>query len=298
MDESLLPPFPRGTLPPSQLVAVGIAVLPASVTEVPERVCASYELSWMIEGTATAHVGGEEFELPWHSAFLTRPGDRVAYTYYQQETGTRTHHGYVHFRIPNTRIRTDWPRVRQLEGDDLLLALLEHLLWLDAERPDDWAQAAHEALRYAIRVYASGYSGRVAGDGRTFPDIVVRALDVLMPAWTDGSTLPTPTLDELADSAGVGREYLCRIFAQEVGLPPLTTLRLLRLSRAASLLRVTSMPVGQIGRATGFTSEFHFSRTFRTHFGMSPSGYRTSGSQEHLTLPPAIHRLNAMLSAS
>jgi AraC-like DNA-binding protein len=277
-------------------LAIGVAVLPASVTDVPERVCASYELSWMIEGAATATVGGQEYELPWSTAFLARPGDRVAFRYH--DTGTRTHHGYVHFTIPGTRIRTDWPRARQLENDDLLLALLEHVLWLDAERPDDWAQAANEAVRYAIRVFASGYSGRVVGDGRTFPDVVVRALDVLMPAWTDGSILPTPTLDELAESAGVGREYLCRIFAQEIGLPPLTTLRLLRLSRAASLLRVTSMPVGQIGRATGFASEFHFSRTFRTHFGVSPTRYRTSGSQEHLSLPPAIHRINAMLSSS
>jgi transcriptional regulator GlxA family with amidase domain len=74
----------------------------------------------------------------------------------------------------------------------------------------------------------------------------------------------------LAGLAGISVRQLERLFAQHLH----TTLRKrylqIRTERARLLLRQTTMPVGEIALATGFSSPMHFSRTYRGQFGLTP----------------------------
>ncbi|MEV1171631.1 helix-turn-helix domain-containing protein, partial [Nonomuraea sp. NPDC049784] len=47
-----------------------------------------------------------------------------------------------------------------------------------------------------------------------------------------------------------------------------------RVRRAASLLEVTDLDVGQVAAASGFVSPFHFSRAFKREYGLPPRDYR------------------------
>lgn len=66
------------------------------------------------------------------------------------------------------------------------------------------------------------------------------------------------------------------VFAREVGTPPATYLRRLRLERAQTLLRTTSLSATEIAHRSGFNDLAQLSRAFRAVFGTTPSAYRAT----------------------
>lgn len=73
--------------------------------------------------------------------------------------------------------------------------------------------------------------------------------------------------EELALAAGVTPRHLERLFVTHLGQSIGAHYLGLRLDRARSLLRQTSLSVAEIAVACGFVSTSHFARTFRDRFG-------------------------------
>ena len=80
--------------------------------------------------------------------------------------------------------------------------------------------------------------------------------------------------NELAQLAGVSLRQLERLFAQHIGTTIHRRYVQVRLERAKVLLHQTTIPVGEIALATGFSAPMHFSRSYRRHFGVVPSKER------------------------
>jgi AraC-like DNA-binding protein len=79
-------------------------------------------------------------------------------------------------------------------------------------------------------------------------------------------------LDWLIGALGTSRATLFRAFASSGGIGLYIRQRRLERAREALLARVGQRPtVAEIGRAHGFASESHFSRSFRDHFDHPPS---------------------------
>ena len=68
--------------------------------------------------------------------------------------------------------------------------------------------------------------------------------------------------------------YLCRAFKASVGTSPLAAVRSHRLDRALTMLTRSNDSVAAVAAATGFPSQFHFSRRFKEAFGRSPAALR------------------------
>ena len=80
----------------------------------------------------------------------------------------------------------------------------------------------------------------------------------------------------LAKVANVSIRQLERLFAKHLGISIDQHYMSLRLVRARTLLRQTSLPVLQIGAECGFSNASHFARVYRTAFGTPPSKDRLS----------------------
>jgi AraC family transcriptional regulator len=81
-------------------------------------------------------------------------------------------------------------------------------------------------------------------------------------------------LSTIAAQASLSPYYFTRQFTAMVGMPPYRYLIMLRIQRAAELLRRSDLSVTQILHRVGFHSPSHFTTTFRRHMGMSPTAYR------------------------
>lgn len=82
------------------------------------------------------------------------------------------------------------------------------------------------------------------------------------------------TVDSLAAEVALSPSRFAHLFAAETGRTPMRALREARLTHAARLLEATDLPVASIAAACGFASAFHFSRAFRTRYGVPPRDYR------------------------
>jgi len=82
----------------------------------------------------------------------------------------------------------------------------------------------------------------------------------------------------MADLARVTPRHLDRLFKSELGVSFLVTYRRIRLEHARRLLIQSPLSISQIAVACGFLSAGHFSRTFKTEFGLTPAAARRACS--------------------
>lgn len=82
------------------------------------------------------------------------------------------------------------------------------------------------------------------------------------------------TLDELSGVANLSKHHLLRQFKISTGMPPHRYLIMLRLERAAALLRTTDAPVQTIAHQCGYASASRFGAAFVQRYAVTPMAYR------------------------
>jgi len=82
-------------------------------------------------------------------------------------------------------------------------------------------------------------------------------------------------LKQLAAVVGLGVRQLNRLFKQKLGMSTIAFYRKLRLDIAENLLMQSQLSVTEIAMAAGFVSSAHFSSTFKSSYGVSPSVLRS-----------------------
>ncbi|MEM9556007.1 MAG: AraC family transcriptional regulator [Acidobacteriota bacterium] len=83
-----------------------------------------------------------------------------------------------------------------------------------------------------------------------------------------------PSLDELAEVAGVHPVHLARAFRHVHGVSPGEYLRRLRVDWAADELRTTTRPIAEIAADAGFADQSHLTRVFKASRGVPPGAWR------------------------
>ena len=108
--------------------------------------------------------------------------------------------------------------------------------------------------------------------GRRIPEKLFRAIDLME------KNLEEPLrISEVCRQAKVSHRQLDRLFRRYVKTPPSAYYRDIRLDRARGLVTQTEMPLSQVALASGFSSQVHFSRAYKTRFGISPRADRVEG---------------------
>lgn len=82
------------------------------------------------------------------------------------------------------------------------------------------------------------------------------------------------TIEDIASVCGINRSYFGKIFHNAVGKSPQEFLMNYRMIKARELLKLTSLSISDIGSAVGYENQLHFSRAFKTIYGVSPRNWR------------------------
>ncbi len=88
------------------------------------------------------------------------------------------------------------------------------------------------------------------------------------------------SVEELSDSLGMSRVRLYKKIKQITGKTPIEFIRVIRLKRAAQLLRESQLNVSEIAYRTGFNNPKVFSKYFKEEFGILPSVYQNKEGAE------------------
>ena len=83
------------------------------------------------------------------------------------------------------------------------------------------------------------------------------------------------TIEELANACGLNRNYFGHIFKDTMGESPQQFLIHYRMTKAADLLKESLMTIADVGMSVGCENQLHFSRIFKSVYGLSPKNYRS-----------------------
>jgi len=86
--------------------------------------------------------------------------------------------------------------------------------------------------------------------------------------------LDRSTIRDLAERAGLSEKYFTRLFRRQIGVAPKSYQVSSRLNHARTLLEQTSMSVKEIAGVLDYPDPYVFSKQFKAHFGVAPSGVR------------------------
>ncbi len=87
--------------------------------------------------------------------------------------------------------------------------------------------------------------------------------------------LATPlSVAVIAKAVQLSPSRLSHLFKEQTGVTPARFVELRRIERAKGLLESSSLSVGAVAAATGFSSQFYFANRFRAATGTSPTMWR------------------------
>lgn len=82
------------------------------------------------------------------------------------------------------------------------------------------------------------------------------------------------TVQELADALGVQGRTLRNIFYSAADISPKNFITRIRMTTAGYMLTSTEATLEDISQRLGFSSQYHLSKNFKEHFGITPIKYR------------------------
>ncbi len=85
---------------------------------------------------------------------------------------------------------------------------------------------------------------------------------------------PDLSVEELSHELGMSRVHLYKKLLQITGKTPIEFIRIIRLKRAAQLLREIQQNVSEVAYQVGFNNPKYFSKYFKDEFGVLPSVYQ------------------------
>ncbi len=264
------------------VVVTGVTADPIGATYGP-RLSDNYELIWIMEGEVKAAFGQAVVYGKEGAILFRRPGVR---DYYEWSTKSRTVHAYVQFQVPArggfSIPRKGVPASRTMTSNDVLRPLFNYLLKLDTQKEPRRTELMVPTLELMLRSYITGQVGVKPQLASQLPELVQRSVEVI----TRKTSLDPPehlSLTELARVVHSSPENLCRLFQKSLHLGPLEYAKLVRLDRAANLLRRSNQNLKQIAASTGFYDAFHLSKSFKKVYGLSPKDFKVSKLNEWIT---------------
>ena len=156
---------------------------------------------------------------------------------------------------------------------DILRPLFSYVLGLDDLENPKKSELLSSTLGLMFEAYASGRLQQKAQPVSKLPAAVERALEAIR---ENTLAIPPPRLglSDLARHARCSPASLNRLFKESLQLSPLEYLKLCRLERAAKNLRQSSSSIKDLALQHGFYDAFHFSKSFKEVYGMSPREFR------------------------
>lgn len=86
------------------------------------------------------------------------------------------------------------------------------------------------------------------------------------------------SLQDMADSIHISKEYLCRIFHMMSDASPVEYLNRYRIKQSTALLLYTNRGISDISLSCGFNSSSYFNKLFLRYMGCTPSEYRRNNT--------------------
>jgi AraC-like DNA-binding protein len=249
---------------------VEIQVGAPAVRRWPTKICDGLEITVLVGPSHEATIHGRQTQTPGKVCFVQLPGTvwsapRVVGGFFSLELAPALFARFV----------ADWPKASSLPGpSQVVTPELLDLFW-DAHRvlrqPGDALTRSEALVRLVSAVLESltgvGPPERVVADGVSLTRDLIHDCPAI-----------APTLEVLAEQAGLTPFELARAFRQRYGVGPSGYRRALQVARARRML-CGGRDVEQVVTELGFDSIEELQRSFFGQLGLAPDSYLRSAVQ-------------------
>ena len=227
-----------------------------------------YELEFVVSGSATVIVNGNEMTLTRGGAYLLRPTD-----IHEFSANTKTEIYSVHF-LPHFIDEKTFSAFISKNGyltasfNSVDCAIMQNLL--EKLESISYNRLADNTASLIISLMVS----LLLGIGKTALDTVEdKSVFKAIKYLAENFTL-SPTLTETAKIAGLTKTYFCRKFKSVTGKTYVEFLSSLKVDFASRLITGTKTSLTEICFLSGFNSVSQFIREFKKLKGCAPSAFR------------------------
>lgn len=213
-----------------------------------------YLIHYVESGTGILRTGGVDHAVTAGRIFIIREGEDAMYFADEHDPWSYI---YIGFR-GRLASRLDSLESPIAEISAMTAGLMRELIGRERAREELAA-----AVLFAI--FADIFEGRSSR-----PHYVRRATDMI-----NANYMNRLTVESIAETLGLDRRYLSRLFGARVGMSVKDYLTKVRIERAMEHL-ASGKSVALTAELVGYADAFNFSKMFKKHTGMSPREYAAS----------------------
>lgn len=230
-----------------------------------------YLIHYILSGRGKFVIGGEEYPLEAGYGFLITPDELAFYQADEEEPWTYVWVGFSGTMaaeyVNNIGLSVRQPVFRSDASEELYRIVKDMMDHNTFDLSHDLRRNGQ--LGVFLSVIAEGSRvERNEGDDRA--NIYVRkAVSFIQSNYCN----PIKVTD-VADYVCINRSYLYTLFQHSMGMSPQRFLATFRITKAAELLQLTSLPIESIALSCGYQDPLVFTKAFRQMKQMSPSAFR------------------------
>lgn len=239
-----------------------------------------YLLHYIIDGKGSFTANGRTYELGKHDAFLIIPDETTVYSADEEEpwsyiwiafNGFKAYEYLQHAGFSNTN------RIGHFLCEEQLVKAIETILSAHELTYSNQINRHIQLLNFLfnlIREYEDSTQTLPSTESSSQQSYIIYAMNYIERNYQN-----TITIEDLCARLGITRSYLTKIFKEELHSAPYEYLVNLRINKASSLLKITSLPVKQISTMVGYHDPLVFSKIFKQKTGLSPTDYRNTADK-------------------
>ena len=229
-----------------------------------------YLIHYVLKGTGIYKARGKLFRLQEGDAFLICPDELIYYEADQNTPWTYTWIGMQGIKIKGYLERTSLfdSLVVSLGQDEQLRRCHEKM-----SEADKLTQNRDLIMNSILYEYLFLLASKFPREQLSPREKQISYVEEVL-KYMESNYAQSISIQSLADSLGLNRSYLHRLFKSATGSSLQEYLLELRIQKACTLLQETDLAVSIISLSVGYEDTLYFSRLFRKKKGVSPSLYR------------------------
>lgn len=230
-----------------------------------------YLIHYILSGKGKFTIGGEEYLLEAGYGFLIMPDELAFYQSDEEEPWTYVWVGFSGTQaaeyVGNIGLSVRQPIFKSEASEELyriVKDMMEHNTY----------GLSHDLRRNGqlgifLSVIAEGSRVEKRGEDDRANVYVRKAVSFIQNNYCN----PIKVTD-VADYVCINRSYLYTLFQNSMGMSPQQFLTTFRITKAAELLQLTSLPIESIALSCGYHDPLVFTKAFRQMKQMSPTSFR------------------------
>ena len=234
------------------------------------------------EGKGILRCFGQEWKIEAGSMFVIPVGQLI---YYKADNNDPWTYYWIGFHgssaeenIRRIGFRRDRPVLTVTEPDEIVALIEKMMRYRELNHIDYMMRTGILYQILSLMMSDARFQGKYIADCESVSSYAEYAIRYIRMHFRENLRIT-----ELAEKIGISRGYLVRIFREATSMSPKAYLMHTRLWYSVHNLAHTNDSVNEVALQSGYSDALAYSKTFKTHFGMSPSQFRTLYQQKKIS---------------